>query len=285
MLDIAGPCEHPSPKDEAPLDAYSRAVTAVVGRVGPAVVRVESLAEGRRHGGIGSGVIIAGDGLVLTNSHVIAGTKRARLAFAEAGEAEAQILGDDPDTDLALLRTELPSGAPAAVLGDSKALRRGQLVVAIGNPLGFEFHRHGRGRVGTGALFTRPERSAHRRRDPDRRGTEPWQLWWPARREHRRGGRHQHCDDQRRAGHLLCRREQHRRIRRQRDHPARARASCAYRDRGTKRAAAAAAGPCARERSAGRRDWPSRVGWTGSIGWPARGRRNSVARRRPSHLN
>ena len=140
MLDIAGPYEHPisHPKDEAPLDAYSRAVTAVVGRVGPAVVRVESVAEGRRHGGTGSGVIIAGDGLVLTNSHVIAGTKRARLAFAEAGEAEAQILGDDPDTDLALLRTELPCGMPAAVLGDSKALRRGQLVVAIGNPLGFE---------------------------------------------------------------------------------------------------------------------------------------------------
>ena len=83
-------------------------------------------------------MIIAGDGLVLTNSHVVGGAKRVRLAFAEAGEAEAQMLGDDPDTDLALLRTELPSGTPAAVLGDSKALRRGQLVVAIGNPLGFE---------------------------------------------------------------------------------------------------------------------------------------------------
>ena len=73
MLDVAGPCEDPisHPKDEAPLDAYSRAVTAVVDRVGPAVVRVESVAERRRQGGIGSGVIIAGDGLVLTNSHVI----------------------------------------------------------------------------------------------------------------------------------------------------------------------------------------------------------------------
>jgi S1-C subfamily serine protease len=139
MLDVARPHGHPisHPKDEAPLDAYSRAVTAVVDRVGPAVVRVESFC-GRRVGGTGSGVIIAGDGLVLTNSHVIGGAKRVRLAFAEAGEAEAQILGDDPDTDLALLRTELPCGMPAAVLGDSKALRRGQLVVAIGNPLGFE---------------------------------------------------------------------------------------------------------------------------------------------------
>jgi S1-C subfamily serine protease len=82
--------------------------------------------------------IIAGDGLVLTNSHVIGGAKRARLAFTEGGGAEAQVLGDDPDTDLALLRTELVSGTPAATLGNSKALRRGQLVVAIGNPLGFE---------------------------------------------------------------------------------------------------------------------------------------------------
>ena len=60
------------------------------------------------------------------------------LAFAEGGEAEAEVLGNDPDTDLALLRTELPSRTPAAALGDSKALRRGQLAVAIGNPLGFE---------------------------------------------------------------------------------------------------------------------------------------------------
>src|SRR5262245_53238803 len=124
--------------DEDPLDAYSRAVSAVVERVGPAVVRVESISEGRRRGGTGSGVVVAGDGLVLTNSHVIGGARRVRLAFAEAGESEAQILGNDLDTDLALLRTELPPGAPGAVLGDSKALRRGQLVIAIGNPLGFE---------------------------------------------------------------------------------------------------------------------------------------------------
>jgi S1-C subfamily serine protease len=141
MLDLADPsAEHPIryPTEEGPLDAYSRAVSAVVDRVGPAVVRVESIAKGRRGGGIGSGVIIAGDGLVLTNSHVIAETKRVRLAFTEAGQAEAQLLGNDLDTDLALLRTELPSGTPAAMLGDSKTLRRGQLVVAIGNPLGFE---------------------------------------------------------------------------------------------------------------------------------------------------
>jgi S1-C subfamily serine protease len=78
-----------------------------------------------------------------------------RLAFAEDGEAEARVLGDDPDTDLALLRTELPAGTPAAALGDSKILRRGQLVVAIGNPLGFE------------STVTAGVVSAQRRRDRD----------------------------------------------------------------------------------------------------------------------
>ena len=97
------PISHP--QDEAPLDAYSRAVAAVADRVGPAVVRVESTDQNQRHGGVGSGVIIAGDGLVITNSHVIGGARRVRLTFAEGGEAEAQVLGDDLDTDLALLRT------------------------------------------------------------------------------------------------------------------------------------------------------------------------------------
>jgi len=83
-------------------------------------------------------VIIAGDGLVLTNSHVVGGAGPVRLSFADGSHREARVLGDDPDTDLALLRCDLPAGTPAAALGDSKALKRGQLVVAIGNPLGFE---------------------------------------------------------------------------------------------------------------------------------------------------
>ena len=126
--------------DGALLDAYSRAVISVVDRVGPAVVRVERLADsnGQGGGGTGSGVVIAGDGLVLTNSHVVGGAGRVNLSFADGNAREARVLGDDPDTDLALLRTDLPAGIPAARLGDSKALRRGQLVVAIGNPLGFE---------------------------------------------------------------------------------------------------------------------------------------------------
>jgi len=125
--------------DDALLDAYSRAVISVVDRVGPAVVRVERLAEGRTSpGGVGSGVVIAGDGLVLTNSHVVGGAARVRLSFADGSVREARVLGDDPDTDLALLSCDLPAGTPPARLGDSRALKRGQLVVAIGNPLGFE---------------------------------------------------------------------------------------------------------------------------------------------------
>ena len=134
------PLDDPRSLDESPLfDAYSRAVISTVDKVGPAVVRVERLADGKNPGGgVGSGVVIAGDGLVLTNSHVVGGAVRVKLSFADGSPREARVLGDDPDTDLALLRTDLPAGTPAAALGDSKALRRGQLVVAIGNPLGFE---------------------------------------------------------------------------------------------------------------------------------------------------
>jgi S1-C subfamily serine protease len=117
------------------LDDYSRAVVGAAETVGPAVVRVAPM---NRHGGVGSGVVISPDGLVVTNSHVADGAKTLRLSFAEGGETDAHLLGDDPDSDLALLRAELPRGAAIARLGDSKILRRGQLVVAIGNPLGFE---------------------------------------------------------------------------------------------------------------------------------------------------
>src|SRR4029079_7599930 len=103
MLAFADEAHRPDNEDAELLDAYSRAVTGVVDRVGPAVVRVESGSSGSRSGGIGSGVVISGDGLVLTNSHVAGGVRRIRLAFAEGGEAAAELIGDDPDTDLALL--------------------------------------------------------------------------------------------------------------------------------------------------------------------------------------
>jgi S1-C subfamily serine protease len=122
--------------DGALLDAYSRAVIDVVDRIGPTVVGLH-LRAGRR-GGSGSGVIVAPDGLILTNSHVVGGNNRLAVTTADGRNLNARVVGDDPDTDLALVRVEEDVVLPAARLGDSKALRRGQLVIAIGNPLGFE---------------------------------------------------------------------------------------------------------------------------------------------------
>lgn len=123
----------------ASLDAFSSGIAALVDRVGPAVVRVEPARDNRRSGGIGSGVIISPDGLVLTNSHVIHGHREARLMDSEGCHLEARLIGEDRDTDLALLRVTAARRLASASLGDSKLLRRGQIVVAIGNPLGFEF--------------------------------------------------------------------------------------------------------------------------------------------------
>ena len=128
------------PDDRPLFDAYSEAVVDIVDRVGPAVVRVETPPdpEKRHRGGTGSGVVISPDGLVLTNSHVVQGAASVRLALADTRTVEARVLGDDPHTDLALLRVVDDVSLPAARLGNSKGLRRGQLVVAIGNPLGFD---------------------------------------------------------------------------------------------------------------------------------------------------
>ncbi|HKU08293.1 MAG TPA: trypsin-like peptidase domain-containing protein [Bradyrhizobium sp.] len=127
--------------DQALLDAYSNAVIDVTDRVGPAVVRVETgpkVKTLRERGGLGSGIVISPDGLVLTNSHVVGTSKEIRLRDIEGVVTDARVLGVDPDTDLALLRADGARDLPYASLGNSKSLRRGQLVVAIGNPLGFE---------------------------------------------------------------------------------------------------------------------------------------------------
>ncbi len=128
--------------DSALLDAYSNAVMRVSDSVGPAVVRVETRAKDGakgQGGGIGSGIVISPDGLVLTNNHVVGNSREIRLSNAEGLSSEARVLGVDPDTDLALVRANDARHLAFASLGDSKLLRRGQLVVAIGNPLGFEF--------------------------------------------------------------------------------------------------------------------------------------------------
>jgi S1-C subfamily serine protease len=129
------------PDDQALLDAYSNAVIDVTERVGPAVVRVETgpkVKSPRERGGLGSGIVISPDGLVLTNSHVVGSAKEIRLRDVEGIVTDARVLGVDPDTDLALLRADGARDLRYASLGNSKNLRRGQLVVAIGNPLGFE---------------------------------------------------------------------------------------------------------------------------------------------------
>src|SRR5580698_6468954 len=137
----AKPVEPEPPDDRALLDAYSNAVIGVTERVGPAVVRVETGSREpntRERGGLGSGIVISPDGLVLTNSHVVGASRQIRLRDHEGVVTDARVLGVDPDTDLALLRADGARDLNYAALGNSKTLRRGQLVVAIGNPLGFE---------------------------------------------------------------------------------------------------------------------------------------------------
>jgi S1-C subfamily serine protease len=134
-------------QDDGPLlDAYSAAVIAAVDRVGPAVVhlarrfpRERNAAERQGSGrGTGSGVVVAPDGLILTNSHVVHGADELEATLPDGRSHAARVIGDDPDTDLALVRVDSSAHLPAAPIGDSKRLRPGQLAIAIGNPLGFE---------------------------------------------------------------------------------------------------------------------------------------------------
>ncbi len=130
--------------DAALLDAFSRTVVDVAEHAGPAVVGIRRrTAEHDPDNpfapvlGAGSGVIITPDGYVLTNDHVVRGAARLDAVLSDGSSIEARIVGEDPDTDLALLRLAR-GGLPTATIGDSSALRAGQLVVAIGNPLGLQ---------------------------------------------------------------------------------------------------------------------------------------------------
>ena len=129
--------------DESGLwDAYSRAVIGAVDRVGPAVVSVENhrgrpRARSDAPRGSGSGFLFADGGYVLTNSHVIRRARGIGVTLQDGRRAQAELVGDDPDTDVAVLRVDVPD-VPVAALGDSARLRVGQLVIAIGNPFGFQ---------------------------------------------------------------------------------------------------------------------------------------------------
>src|SRR6202022_1853819 len=124
--------------DNTLLDAYSNAVAKVVERVGPSVVRLDTRHGGRGRAGSGSGVILSPDGLVLTNSHVVQGAKRAEVTALDGRSLSGRVLGDDPETDLALVRIDEDATLPAAKLGNSKRLKPGEIAIAIGNPFGFD---------------------------------------------------------------------------------------------------------------------------------------------------
>lgn len=113
------------------LDAYSTAVVRAVEQVGPAVVRLEA------GPGSGSGFLISADGLLVTNSHVVQGATHVRVIFPDERSARGEVLGDDPDTDLAVVRVA-GNQLPSAAFGDSSAVKVGQIAIAIGNPYGFQ---------------------------------------------------------------------------------------------------------------------------------------------------
>ena len=152
FLDSVSPAQSPLaaipvvPEDAALLDAYSRAVITAVERVGPAVIHIavrqrtsrNSRGNEREAQGSGSGFVFTPDGFVLTNSHVVHGASEIVITVGDGQTCRATLIGDDPDTDLAVLRVDVSGQLPFAALGTRQPLVVGQMAIAIGNPLGFQ---------------------------------------------------------------------------------------------------------------------------------------------------
>jgi S1-C subfamily serine protease len=139
----AEPPVQPLPSDDELLDSYSQSVTRAVEKVGPAVVNIRVQKSGRENqrgsesGGSGSGFVIAPDGFILTNSHVVHGADKLEVTLADGQAHRATLVGEDPETDLAVVRINASQLAHAR-LGNSKSIRVGQIAVAIGSPFGFQ---------------------------------------------------------------------------------------------------------------------------------------------------
>jgi S1-C subfamily serine protease len=140
---VAGIPAQSLPDDDELLDSYSKSITRVVAKIGPAVVNIRVHGTGKagrpgpEAGGSGSGFVIAPDGFILTNSHVVHGAHEMEVTLADGRVFDANLIGDDPETDLAVIRINASRLAHAR-FGDSKTIQVGQIAVAIGSPFGFQ---------------------------------------------------------------------------------------------------------------------------------------------------
>jgi len=134
----------PQPADDELLDSYSKTVTRAVEKIAPSVVNIRvhkarrDNQRGQEGGGSGSGFVIAPDGFILTNSHVVHDADKMEVTLADGQMFNAWLIGEDPETDLAVIRINAPQQLTHAHLGDSRTIRVGQIAVAIGSPFGFQ---------------------------------------------------------------------------------------------------------------------------------------------------